>query len=102
MGLTGQTLSALRRDLPAFATARGEVSLRSGRGRVMGSALAAGDRVKSQGEGVRMQVGEGWVYLIPASRRQALRIIAEAATMEAAQELCHQYEEKLHSLDEQV
>lgn len=101
MGLTGQTLSALRRDLPAFATARGEVSLRSGRGRVMGSALAAGDRVKSQGEGVRMQVGEGWVYLIPASRRQALRIIAEAAPMEAAQELCHQYEEKLHTLDEQ-
>lgn len=99
MGLTGETLAALNHDLPAFATVRGEVGLRSGRGRVMGAALAD-PTARSQGEGARIQVGEGWVYVIPNSRRQALRIIAEATTLEAAQELCGQYQEKLRALDE--
>ena len=102
MGHTGQTLSALSRELPAFATVRAEVPLRSGRGRVIGAVLADGEGAESQGEGVRARVGEGWIYLIPASRRQALRVIAEASGMEAARELCHQYEEKLRSLDERV
>ncbi len=102
MGHTGQTLSALSRELPAFATVRAEVPLRSGRGRVIGAVLADGEGAESQGEGVRARVGEGWIYLIPASRRQALRVIAEASGMEAARELCHQYEEKLRSLDERA
>ena len=99
LGLTGETLSALCHGLPLFATARGEVGLRSGRGRLMGAALAQ-PGARPQGEGARIQVGEGWVYVIPNSRRQALRVIAEATTMEAAQELCARYREKLHQMDE--
>ena len=51
------------------------------------------------GEGVRVKAGEGWIYLVPSASRNALRIIAEATSMEAAAELCGEYEEKLKELD---
>ncbi len=98
LGLTGETLALLDHSIPRFATARGEVPLRSGRGRVMGRALETLSAAP-QGEGARLKVGEGWVYLAPMSSRNALRIIAEAADMEAAEELCGIYEEKLRELD---
>ena len=98
LGLTGETLAYLDRSAPRFATVRGEVPLRTGRGRVMGRVL---DTLSAapQGEGVRMKVGSGWVYVTPMSSRSALRIIAEAADMEAAEELCGAYEKKLKELD---
>ena len=101
MGLTGESLAHLDRGIPRFATARREVPLRSGRGRVMGAALADSPRVRREGEGVRIPAGDGWIYLVPASRRSALRIIAEAADMETAEELCHFYEERLRRWDEE-
>ena len=84
----------------APATARGEVPLRSGRGRVMGRALETLSAAP-QGEGARLKVGEGWVYLAPMSSRNALRIIAEAADMEAAEELCGVWEKELKRMDEE-
>ena len=101
MGLTGESLAHLDSGIPRFATARREVPLRSGRGRVMGAALADSPRVRREGEGVRIPAGDGWIYLVPASRRSALRIIAEAADMETAEELCHFYEERLRRWDEE-
>lgn len=100
MGLTGESLAHLDSGLPRFATVRGEVPLRSGRGRVMGAALENSPRIRREGEGARIPAGDGWVYLVPSSRRSALRIIAEAADMETAEELCRVYEERLREWDE--
>ena len=98
LGLTGETLSRLDHSIPNFATVRGEVPLHTGRGRVMGRALESLSAV-SQGEGVRLRAGEGWIYLVPSGSRNALRLIAEAVDMETAAELCGEYEEKLKKLD---
>ena len=98
LGLTGESLSDLIAALPPFQTVRGEVPLRSGRGKVMEAALGQGE-TQRLGEGVRRKVGEGWVYLVPMSSRQALRVIAEAADMETAQELCGTVTEELRRLD---
>ena len=98
LGLTGETLTHLDRSAPRFATVRGEVPLRTGRGRVMGRVLDLLS-AEAQGEGARVRVGDGWVYVVPSSSRSALRLIAEAADMEAAAELCGEYEEKLKRLD---
>lgn len=98
LGLTGESLSHLNRDLPQFATVRGELPLHTGRGRVMGRVLESFS-IAPQGEGARVQVGDNWVYVTPISSRNALRIIAEASNMEAAAELCGEYEEKLRELD---
>lgn len=101
LGLTGETLAHLDRSIPRFATVRGEVPLRTGRGRVMGRVLEALSAAP-QGEGARLRVGDSWVYVTPMSSRSALRIIAEAADMEAAAELCSVYEAKLKKLDEEL
>jgi len=98
LGLTGETLERLDRSAPAFASVRSEVPLRHGRGRVM-DRLLAGEKEPGKGEGRRLKVGEGWVYLVPSSRRAALRIIAEAAELEAAEELCSFFEKKARELD---
>ena len=101
LGLTGEKLSDLDRLVPKFVTARGDVPLRSGRGRVMGAALSQYSTARKEGEGARIWTGSGWVYLVPLSRRSALRIIAEASDMETAQELCDLYREKLREMDEE-
>lgn len=100
LGLTGESLAHLDRSVPRFSTVRGEVSLRSGRGRVMEECLRLHPDARQEGEGARIPVGAGWVYLVPMSRRSALRVIAEATDTEAAQELCLLYEEKLRNMDE--
>lgn len=100
LGLTGESLRQLNHVVPRFSTVRGEVSLRTGRGRVMEECLRLHPDARQEGEGARIPVGCGWVYLVPMSRRSALRVIAEATDTEAAQELCLLYEEKLRDLDE--
>ena len=100
MGLTGESLLALSQSAPRFATARGEVPLRSGRGRVMGRVLKSDPAARAQGEGVRTRAGAGWVYLVPLSGRQALRVVAEAANLETAEELCALFERRVRALDE--
>ncbi len=101
MARTGESLAQLDRALPAFATVRGEVPLRSGRGRVMGEALRTVPAAQRQGEGARFPVGEGWVYVIPMSSRPSLRLIAESVSMEAAEELRAEAEKTFRELDEQ-
>ena len=65
---------------------------------VMGRALESLSAT-SQGEGARLRAGDGWIYLVPSGSRNSLRIIAESVNMEAAAELCGEYEEKLRALD---
>lgn len=100
LGYTGESLRHLDGSVPKFATVRGEVPLRSGRGRVMGAVLADDPAARREGEGARIPVGSGWIYLSPMSRRSALRIVAEAVDTETAAELCGLYEERLRRLDE--
>ena len=101
MGRTGESLEGLCRSLPPFATVRREVPLRTGRGRVMGGVLRSMPTARSQGEGVRLPVEKGWVYVVPSGSRSALRLIAESVSTEAAEELCARMEERLRALDEE-
>ena len=100
LALTGERLADLDRSLPPFATLRREVSLRGQRGAVLEAVLDTDPNASLQGEVLRSRVGEGWVCLTPLSRRSALRLVAEAADMETAAELCDLYARKLRRLDE--
>lgn len=91
LGETGETLAALSDTAPHFAVVRGEVALRHSRGRVM-------ERL-GNGAGSRRPAGEGWVSVTPVSRREAVRIVAESASMEAAAELCALFEKKVRQAD---
>ncbi len=99
LALTGESLAHLNDSVPKFHTVRREVPLHSGRGRVMGEILARDKGARSQGEGIRTAVGEGWVYLSPMSARNSLRLIAEATELEAAEEICALYDRRLRQLD---
>lgn len=101
MGRTGESLEQLCHGLPQFATVRREVPIRTGRGRVMGGVLRSMPAARSQGEGVRLPSGDGWVYVVPSGSRSALRLIAESVSTEAAEELCAQMEKRLRELDEE-
>ncbi len=102
LGVTGESLRQLDRSVPRFSTVRGEIPLRSGRGKVMEECLHDHPAARREGEGTRIPVGAGWVYLVPMSRRSALRVIAEATDTEAARELCQLYEEKIREWDEKA
>ena len=99
MGLTGQSLEHLNRSIPRFATVREELPLRSGRGRVMGRMLEGSETAPIRGEGARLKIGDGWIYLAPMSSRNALRIIAEAVDLETAEELCGFCRERVKRID---
>ena len=99
LALTGESLAHLNDSVPKFHTVRREVPLHSGRGRVMGEVLSRDRGARSQGEGVRTAVGGGWVYLSPMSARNSLRLIVEAAELEAAEEICDFYDARLRQLD---
>ena len=76
-----------------------EVPLRRSRGEVMQDlAEAAGAQ---NGEGVRIQDRGGVVWLAPLSRRAALRVAVEAATLEDAEALCREYADRVRELDRQ-
>ena len=96
MGQTGERLQTLAGRGPRFVVLRREVPLNKSRGEVM-QALAAG--AEQAGEGVRVQTGGAVVRMAPLSRRAALRVLVEAADMEAAEELCAEFVEKVRALD---
>lgn len=87
--------------LPAFAVEQREVPLRGDRGALM-QALARRYRDAEALEGgLRVRTGQGWVWLAPLSRRPALRVAAECADLEAAQELCDGFCRTAAELDHQ-
>lgn len=98
MGVSGQKLESLVAKTPRFSAWRREVPLTADRGRVM-QALAQEHARQTDGEGLRMRTGSGWVYLTPAARRSALRVLAEGPDLELAAELCDFYARRAAELD---
>jgi mannose-1-phosphate guanylyltransferase/phosphomannomutase len=92
-----ETLQTLAGNIPRFALHRREISLRGSRGAVM-EALAE-EHPESAGEGLRVRMGDGWVYISPLSRRSALRVVGEGQSAEMAAELCDFYAKKVRKLD---
>ena len=90
MEVAGQKLETLISKTPRFSAWTREVPLSSDRGQVM-QTLAREQPRASQGEGLRLHVGGGWVYLVPLARRPALRVMAEGPDLEIAAELCDFY-----------
>lgn len=97
MGRTGERLKTLAARTPPFVLLRREVPLHRGRGEIMQALAQAGGQ--PAGEGVRIHREEGVIWLSPMSRRPALRILVEAAGMEAAQELCAHCLDRIRALD---
>lgn len=94
---TGERLSVLAGKTPRFVVLRREIPLKKSRGEIM-QALAEG-AVEQAGEGLRILERESAVWLVPLSRRASLRIAVEAENMEAAEELCNFYRQKIEALD---
>ena len=99
LGQTGERLRTLVGRVPRFVRLQREVPLRRGRGEVMQSLAETGG--DARGEGVRIRSGEAWIWMAPLSRRSALRVVAEAADMETAAELCDFYVKRAQELDRQ-
>lgn len=97
LGAGEESLHDLAGRIPRFALHRREVSLRGSRGAVM-EALAE-EHPGSAGEGLRVRMGDGWVYISPLSRRSALRVVGEGVSAEMAAELCDFYAKKVRKLD---
>lgn len=98
LGRTGERLATLAARVPPFVVLRREVPLRRGRGEVMRD---LSQRLGGGSEGVRVSGDEGIVHLAPLGRRTSLRVSVEAASMEAAEELCARYEEEIRQIDRQ-
>ena len=90
MSATGERLEALMARTPRFSLRKREVSLLHDRARVM-RALAGEPGREVVGDGLRLRAGNGWVFLTPHTRRQALRVVAESPDLELAAELCDLY-----------
>mgnify|MGYP002510298837 CR=1 FL=1 len=101
MAIAAQKLESLVSKTPRFSSWRREVPLTADRGQVM-RALAAEHARAPLGEGLRMRTGSGWVYLTPAARRSALRIIAEGPDLELAAELCDFYAGRTAEVDRAI
>lgn len=85
---TGQTLAQLAARLPRFALRLHELPLTGDRGAVMEALSQAFPQAENMGEGIRVRLGEGSVWLAPMTARASLQIRAEGPTEEFAAELC--------------
>lgn len=101
MGVSGQKLESLVAKTPRFSAWRREVPLTSDQGQVMRE-LAREQTARVAGDGIRVRSGGGWVYLRPAARRAALRILAEGPDLELAAELCDRYADWTAELDRKI
>lgn len=98
---SGETLTQMIGRLPACVTRTAEVELTSSRGELMEELHRVYPNAENLGAGIRVRMGGGSVYLAPRNRYSALKIAAEAASVEAAQELCNFMEEQAKRLDQQ-
>lgn len=92
---TGERLSRLAARLPHVALYRQELPLTMGRAQAMERLSKAFPQAEDMGEGLRVRLGEGWVWLAPMENRCALRLQAEASTQEFAAELCDIISQKI-------
>ena len=87
MAETGLPLAELARRCPPLAWAEGEIPSPSGRARTM-EALTGRVPDPDTRRGLLFRTDRGAVRVFPRPDREALRVVAEAATAEAAEELC--------------
>jgi mannose-1-phosphate guanylyltransferase/phosphomannomutase len=99
MAATGERLYDLTRRAPQFAVRRRELPIRKTRGDLMQALYRAEPKAEQAGEGLRLKVGSGWVYIAPLTRRPALKVVGEGFDAELAEELCNFYVEKARKLD---
>lgn len=85
---TGQSLERLLSRVPKVALFRRDLPVAQGRAQAMDQLRRAFPQGEHMGEGFRVRLGEGWVWMAPCADRPALRLRAEAATQEFAAELC--------------
>jgi hypothetical protein len=88
MALTGMKLMELRGSVPDFAVTSREVAVKGSRSDAM-RALSDSDSFESDdGPGLRYFTEKGYARVRPMIDRETLSIVAECATVEAAEELC--------------
>lgn len=98
MSMTGEHLESLMAKTPRFSLRKREVPLTSSQGAVLRELAREQGQAASEG-GLRLRTGNGWVYVAPLLRRQALRIMAESPDMELAAELCDFYVSRAQQAD---
>lgn len=87
----GRSYEQWKRDMPAaFRSTRSLHVPSSQSGRLLHAIAEKADNAELGG-GVRLCRSDSWAWLGPDERRSELRIVTEAASMEAAQELCSFY-----------
>lgn len=99
MAQTGETLSRLLHHVPACTVRSEEIELSAGRSHIMQEFSQRYPEAESTPEGMRIRLSSGSVFLSPRSRFSALKISAEAASSEAAAELCGWLREQVKELD---
>lgn len=84
---TGQKVVSLCKEIPDFQVVSRHYQFAGDRGQLMRTLSAVSSR-RELGDGIRFPMREGWVHVSPDSSRQAIRVIAESVSVEAAEELC--------------
>lgn len=99
MGGTGERLEQLAAKTPRLVSWKREVPLSRDRGEIMRELAVQAGKGALDGEGLRLRSRGGWVYLVPLSRRSALKVVAEGPDLELAAELCDFYAGQVAKLD---
>jgi hypothetical protein len=99
MARTGERLKDLADELPLCVLRRQEVNLTAPRSAIMRRLTERFPDAQSTPEGLRVTVAGGSVFLSPRARVSALRLCAEAASAEAAEELCARMAEQVRRLE---
>ena len=99
MAATGERLEQLCAKTPRFSSWKREVPLVRDRGEIMRELTLQVGRDAVTGEGLRLHSRGGWVYLVPLSRRAAVKVVAEGPDLELAAELCDFYAAQISKLD---
>ena len=94
----GMTFSSLVRQLPPLTVCEHEVRTGTGRCRILGQLAREGGGKRELVEGIGISEDRdlsGFVRILPSEKKEAFRIIAEAADAEIAEELCVRYAERI-------
>ncbi len=88
MEMSGSSLMNIAHKIPSFSTATREVILNSNRGEVMRKLASSGEFSRDGGPGLWYSTEGGCARVCPMTDREALIVMAESVSTEAAEELC--------------
>ncbi len=91
------TLLQLSEKLPSFYLSTREVAVDADQGAVMRE-IARRNPNAELVEGVRARTRGGWVRVAPLPSRRSLRIVAEGASAELAEEICADFMKTIRNL----